>query len=159
MRNNNFYTKAIIGFLTLTITFFATNTVFAQSRAFEPSVKPPKRIMNSYFKQNLKGDGRDSFYIFEVGRGVTTLKIKVKATKDNAGVNLYFKDRYDEDVVEPVLVQGNVVEGEQIETVKIRADRPMLVYMQANEIQYGSRTSYPGIMEISFSGAVIEWEN
>lgn len=112
-----------------------------------------ERIQTNNFKKNITGDGGESKYIFEVNSGETVLKIKVKATQDNAGTYLYFRDQDDAEIVPFVLAQGTITEGATIQTVKIKAEKAMLVNMEIKELQYGSRETYPGTLEIDFSGA------
>lgn len=160
MNIKQFSIKAIIGLLGLATIFLTANMTFAQGdfKAQKGIEDMPKRIFKSNFQKDIKGDNRESFYVFEVGPGETVLKIKMKADRDNAGANIYFKDKNDEEIIPFVLVQDSVIEGENVETVKINTKKTMLVYMQISEIQYGSRASYPGTLQIDFSGAFVSWE-
>lgn len=137
----------------------AKNQENANSTSKSPN-QPAKKsdaeqIQTTNFKKEITGDNRESKYIFEVNPGETVLKIKITADVDNAGANIYFKDQNGEEIIPFVLVQGIKGSGETVETVKIKTDKPMLVNMEINEIQYGSRATYPGTLEIDFSGVFV----
>ncbi|NJM52708.1 MAG: serine/threonine protein kinase [Blastocatellia bacterium] len=112
-----------------------------------------ERIQTNYFKKEITGDKRESKYAFTVNPGETVLKIKITADVDNAGANIYFKDENGEEIVPFVLVQGIKATSATVETVKIKTEKPMLINMEIKEFQYGSRATYPGTLEIDFSGA------
>jgi serine/threonine protein kinase len=105
------------------------------------------------FRHKINGNSIESKNIFEINPGETVLKIKTKAHEDIAGANIFFKDENGNEIVLPILAQANTNTGETIETVKIKSDKPMVVTMEIKELQYGSRSSYPGTLEIDFSGA------
>jgi hypothetical protein len=138
--------------------FLAAAIVGENPKVFEIDISPLSQNTNQNFKKDIIGDGRESKVIFKVNAGETVLKIKVKATADIAGANIYFKDQTGAEVVPVVLAQGNALENENFETVKINAVSPMSVIMEIKEIQYGSRSNYFGTLEIDSSGAFAGWE-
>lgn len=114
-----------------------------------------EKIQTANFKKTIKGDKSESKFTFEAGVGETVLKIKTTAQIDNAGANIYFKDQNGEEIVPFITAQANTIEGATVETVKIKSEKRMLVNIEIKEIQYGSRATYPGTLEIDFSGAFI----
>lgn len=165
MKNNNLYVKAIIGLVSLAIVFLMTSTAFAQGNFSRNKAKRvdaskiSQRILKDSFKMDIEGcEDCESKYFFEVGAGETILKIKVKAKQDNAGAYLYFTDKNGDEIVPFVLVQGNTIEGDGFETVKITTGKSMFVNLRIREQHYGSRMSYRGALRIDFSGAFISWE-
>lgn len=168
---NLFWQTVVIAVIGVLVIFFAfswylysnsgyraNNQANANSTPKSPSQPLEKsdseRIQTSNFRKNITGDG-ESKYTFEVSPGETALKIKITAQVDNAGATIYFKDTNGEEIVPFVLVQGIKNVGDTVETVKIKTDKPMAVFMEIKEYQYGSRATYPGILEIEFSGAFV----
>lgn len=114
-----------------------------------------EKIQTANFKKPINGDKSESRFTFEADAGETVLKIKTTAQIDNAGANIYFKDQNSEEILPFVVVQANTIEGATVETVKINLEKRTLIYLEIKEIQYGSRATYPGTLEIDFSGAFI----
>ena len=158
MKSNNFLVQTVTRLSILAIILFVANTAFAQKsgKTLKTTYAMPAGIESSYFKKKIKGNNGETRYFFDVNPGEVVLNIRVKSDVDNAGVELYFRDKENNDVSELVLAQDPV---DTTVVKKITVDKKTRVFLLIKELSYGSRSSYPGTLEINFSGTFVPWVN
>lgn len=158
MRKQIVSANALIGLITAVLFMISAGSASAQIRDYKTGrtiEEMTKRILKDKVSMELTGDSGESLYVFEVGPGKTTVKISLTARNDNAGANIFFTDKDDNEVAPFVVAQAIKSQGETVETVTIESRKKMLVYMKIAEIEYGTRGRYAGDLEIRFTGSFV----
>lgn len=111
----------------------------------------PTGITGTQLEIDIAGDNRESNHKLEAPAGETVIRIELQAKTDVAGAKIRFKGPDDEEITPFVLIQANTTEGPTTETVRLTMEKRTLINLEIEELQYGSRATYPGKLKILIS--------
>jgi hypothetical protein len=126
------------------------NIINAEDTTFED----PLEIRSPSITLRLRGNNKEEFFALNADKEVAiTFELKAEAT--NAGANIAFLDNKGNDLVPPVLIQA--IDREAVhESVKVKLPEHSKLIMKVASIAYGSETTYPGILKVSFEPSISE---